>query len=143
MNSPCDAETDMPLDEDDLPLADLQQMIRQLDPAGSTTAADYLAIDNDAEIMEEVSDDNIIDSVTAADERDADNDQDDDNEISGEDKEPETVSVKNARSSLNTAIQYFESNGDVTVVDRLWDMLAGLSRPSATQSGMTDFFHPV
>uniref|UniRef100_H3ALF5 HTH CENPB-type domain-containing protein n=2 Tax=Latimeria chalumnae TaxID=7897 RepID=H3ALF5_LATCH len=52
-------------DKDDLTLAEIQQLIRRLDPAaGPSAAADYVSIDREVETMQELDDDAIVDMVS-------------------------------------------------------------------------------
>ncbi|XP_064410192.1 tigger transposable element-derived protein 6-like [Latimeria chalumnae] len=60
---PCD-NTATDNDEDDMTLAEIQQLIRRLDPAaGPNAAAEYASIDREVETMQELDDDTIVDSV--------------------------------------------------------------------------------
>uniref|UniRef100_H3BBU1 HTH CENPB-type domain-containing protein n=1 Tax=Latimeria chalumnae TaxID=7897 RepID=H3BBU1_LATCH len=129
-------------DEDDLTLAEIQQLIRQLDPAaGPSAAAEYVSIDREAETMQELDDDTIVDMVSTSREESCDGAEDD---VDGQDKsepEPAPVTAREACAALATAIRFYEGAGNVKALDSLWDMLSELQRQRhITQTDITSFF---
>ncbi|XP_064424711.1 tigger transposable element-derived protein 6-like [Latimeria chalumnae] len=103
---PCDnavTTTDTDDEEDDMTLAEIQQLIRRLDPAaGPNAAAEYVSIDREVETMQELDDDTIVDIVSTSREESCDGAEDD---VDGQDKsEPAPVTSREACTALASAI---------------------------------------
>ncbi|XP_006004349.1 jerky protein homolog-like isoform X1 [Latimeria chalumnae] len=125
---PCDnAVTATDNDEDDMTLAEIQQLIHRLDPAaGPNAAAEYVSIDREVETMQELDDDTIVDIVSTSREESCNGAEDD---VDGQDKsEPAPVTSREACTALASAIRFYEGAGNVKALDSLWDMLSELQR---------------
>ncbi|XP_064413042.1 tigger transposable element-derived protein 6-like [Latimeria chalumnae] len=125
---PCDNTTTATdeHDEDDMTLAEIQQLIRRLDSAaGPNAVAEYVSIDREVETMQELDDDTIVDIVSTSREESCDGAEDD---VDGQDKselEPTPVTAREACAALASAIRFYEGAGNVKALDSLWDMLNG------------------
>uniref|UniRef100_H3ASV9 HTH CENPB-type domain-containing protein n=1 Tax=Latimeria chalumnae TaxID=7897 RepID=H3ASV9_LATCH len=145
---PCDnavtATTTDEHDEDDMTLAEIQQLIHQLDPvAGPNAATEYVSIDREVETMQELDDDTIVDIVSTSREESCDGAE---NDVDGQDKsepepEPAPVTAREACAALASAIRFYEGAGNVKALDSLWDMLSELQQQRhITQTDIMSFF---
>ncbi|XP_064413043.1 tigger transposable element-derived protein 6-like [Latimeria chalumnae] len=141
---PCDNTTTATdeHDEDDMTLAEIQQLIRRLDPAaGPNAVAEYVSIDREVETMQELDDDTIVDIVSTSREESCDGAEDD---VDGQDKsepEPTPVTAREACAALASAIRFYEGAGNVKALDSLWDILSELQRQRhITRTDITSFF---
>ena len=136
-----------PIDEDDIPLIELQVLLRSLPvPEGETqlTAEEYAGADDSAETDQPLDDSTIIELAKMQ------TDQDGSNtpsvlEVEPVDEEPARppTSLKEARQGLLCAASYFEEKGELESVTSIMNLIReaeSLSMKNAKQSTITDFF---
>lgn len=123
---------------DDLPLARLQQCLRE---AGATVpeaaAEQFLAIDDEAELEEELTDEAILEAVGQI-----PSDPEDGASVCSDPKPMVTSAM--AQAGLETALQFFEDIGDEQQALRVADVLLSLNRCAtkytSRQALIRDFF---
>ena len=139
-------DTDSPdINEDnDLPLIELQRLLRQLPGQDGTLSADeYVDIDNEEETGQTLSDEDILDLVQ---DKDQTTDSDTDADDTSDPVQPE-VSLAQAHRGLEDAIAYFEqttsgehSEDTLSMLLKVCRDLKDKSIKKWTQKKMTDFF---
>ena len=136
-------QTEQDNDDDDIPLLELQRLMRKL-PTDSTqmTADDYVQIDRQEETGQNLSDTDILEIV-----RKTDEEEKSENETSDSDPFQPDVTLKEAQSSLQTLISFFEQTtaGETAedTLTTLWKLSQQLKEKGARESKqkkLTDFF---
>ena len=135
------------VDEDDLPLSELQALLRALPvPEGETqlTAEEYAAADDSTETDEPL-DDSIIVELATMQTMQCDPTVQPLPEVDSTNEEPARppTSLKDARQGLLCAVSYFEEKGELECVTSLMSLIREaeeLSIRNARQSSITDFF---
>ena len=134
-------------DEDDLPLSELQSLLRALPvPEGESqlTAEEYTAADSATETDLPLDDDTIVELVSIQ-TKQCDPPVESDPELESADEEParQPTSLKEARQGLLCAVSFFEEKGElgsVELVMKLLSEMEDLSRKTARQLSIADFF---
>lgn len=128
-------------EEDNIPLNELRTLLHRLDPESQVTANEYVDVDASVEVMEEMSDDHILQAILPV-EPSAQEDTYDG--PVAEEPIPTPVTARDARQGLVAALHHFENLGNVPVIDKLSDILRELdSSRNAHQSCITAFFKPT
>ena len=129
-------------DEDDTPLAELQQMMRALVQDPAVDAGVYVDIDSQEEIAPSLDDDTIVSLV-------APNAQDDSSESEQSDDStdgpplappPPPPTAKGTRAALRSAIEFFEMLGDTDSIDKLNLIMNQVKPAKLRQASLKDFF---
>ena len=138
---PTDDQADIePSDaDDDTPLADLRSMIHLPEPDCDLTPDQCIDIEGEDITCQELDDDTILQLVTRADT--TEEPTTDPVGPADVETEPEPVSAKQAKASIDVLIQYLEQHGCVSALDTAWDIRKCIQQQSQfTQSCVTDFF---
>ena len=116
----CTADRHVQLDEDDIPLAELQALIRSLPQTDDMLLAEeYLAIDDNVETGRDLEDSEILDLVQSESDAQSSVQSDTNSDEETDDVPPPPVTISDTRKALMLVQRFFEERNTLPGVQKV------------------------